>query len=91
VPELCIYLFYNLAPIWKDNCVSLCYLDYALFCRKTEAQLSESLKNRLLHFIVLPHQTFERLSWLEICRDAASVRVDVKFVVANVRNEGIAL
>lgn len=62
VPVLFSYLFYNLAPIWKDNCVTLCSLDNALFCRKTKAQLSQSLKNRLLHFIVLTHQTLERLS-----------------------------
>lgn len=28
VPELFQYLFYNLAPIWKDYCVSLCSVDY---------------------------------------------------------------
>lgn len=89
-PELLVYLFCNLAPAWKANCVSLCSLDYALFCRKTKAQLSPSLKNRLPHFIVLTRQTLGRLSSFEICSDAASVRVDVKFVMANVRNEGIA-
>lgn len=44
VPELFVYLFCNLAPVWKDNCVALCSLDYALFCRKTKAQLSQISK-----------------------------------------------
>lgn len=77
VPELFLYLFYNLAPVWRDYCVSLCSLDYGggcflgfffgvFFCcfffRKNKAQLSQSLKNRVLHFIVLTHQAIERLS-----------------------------
>lgn len=40
-PELFVHLLCNLAPTWKDNCVSLCYLSYALSCRKTKNWLSQ--------------------------------------------------